>query len=56
MDIPEPRRGRPRALTPDQEAEARQLAAEGATLRELAHRYGISWSSIRRALLRGNAG
>ena len=41
--------GRPPALTPQQQAEARQRRAEGATLKELAQSYAVGISTIRRA-------
>jgi DNA invertase Pin-like site-specific DNA recombinase len=41
--------GRPPALTPVQQKEARQRRAEGATLDELARSYDVGESTIRRA-------
>jgi DNA invertase Pin-like site-specific DNA recombinase len=46
--------GRPPALTPQQQAEARQRRAEGATLKELARSYEVSAATISR--LAGNGG
>ena len=40
--------GRPPALTPQQQAEARQRRAEGATLKELARSYDVSAATISR--------
>jgi DNA invertase Pin-like site-specific DNA recombinase len=40
--------GRPPALTPQQQAEARQRRADGATLRELAASYNVGKSTIAR--------
>jgi DNA invertase Pin-like site-specific DNA recombinase len=40
--------GRPRKLTAAQQAEARRRRAEGATLTELAHSYGVGKSTISR--------
>jgi DNA invertase Pin-like site-specific DNA recombinase len=40
--------GRPPALTPQQQAEARQRRAEGATLKELAQSYDVSAATISR--------
>jgi DNA invertase Pin-like site-specific DNA recombinase len=40
--------GRPPALTPQQQAEARQRRAEGATLKELARSYNVSPATISR--------
>ena len=40
--------GRPPALTPQQQAEARQRRAEGATLKELARSYDVSQATISR--------
>lgn len=40
--------GRPRALTPQQQTEARQRRAEGATLQELADSYNVGRSTISR--------
>jgi DNA invertase Pin-like site-specific DNA recombinase len=40
--------GRPPALTPKQQAEARQRRAEGATLKELARSYDVSAATISR--------
>jgi DNA invertase Pin-like site-specific DNA recombinase len=40
--------GRPPALTSQQQAEARQRRAEGATLKELARSYGVSKATISR--------
>jgi DNA invertase Pin-like site-specific DNA recombinase len=40
--------GRPPALTPQQQAEARQRRAEGATLKELAKSYNVGHSTIAR--------
>jgi len=40
--------GRPPALTPQQQAEARQRRAEGATLKELARSYDVSKATISR--------
>jgi DNA invertase Pin-like site-specific DNA recombinase len=40
--------GRPPALTPQQQAEARQRRAEGATLEELAQSYNVGRETIRR--------
>ncbi len=40
--------GRPPALTPQQQAEARQRRAEGATLKELARSYNVSSATISR--------
>jgi DNA invertase Pin-like site-specific DNA recombinase len=40
--------GRPPKLTPAQQAEARRRPAEGATLAELAGRYGVGKSTISR--------
>jgi DNA invertase Pin-like site-specific DNA recombinase len=40
--------GRPASLTPQQQAEARQRRAEGATLRELARSYDVSAATISR--------
>jgi DNA invertase Pin-like site-specific DNA recombinase len=40
--------GRPPALTPQQQAEARQRRAEGATLKELARSYDVSLATISR--------
>jgi DNA invertase Pin-like site-specific DNA recombinase len=40
--------GRPPKLTPAQKAEARKRRAEGATLAELARRYGVGKSTISR--------
>jgi DNA invertase Pin-like site-specific DNA recombinase len=40
--------GRPPALTPQQQVEARQRRAEGATLKELARSYDVSASTISR--------
>ena len=40
--------GRPPALTPQQQAEARQRRAEGATLKELARSYDVSPATISR--------
>jgi DNA invertase Pin-like site-specific DNA recombinase len=41
--------GRPPALTPQQQNEARQRRAEGATLKELARSYDVSAATISRA-------
>ena len=41
--------GRPPALTPQQQVEARQRRAEGATLKELARSYDVSAATISRA-------
>ena len=41
--------GRPLALTPQQQAEARQRRADGATLKELAQSYNVGKSTISRA-------
>ena len=41
--------GRPPSLTPQQQAEARQRRAEGATLKELARSYDVSPATISRA-------
>jgi DNA invertase Pin-like site-specific DNA recombinase len=43
--------GRPPALTPQQQAEARQRRAEGATLEELAQSYNVGRSTIARLLV-----
>jgi DNA invertase Pin-like site-specific DNA recombinase len=40
--------GRPPKLTDAQKAEARRRRAQGATLAELAHRYGVGKSTISR--------
>ena len=40
--------GRPRALTPQQQAEARRRRAEGATLKELARSYNVGIATISR--------
>ena len=40
--------GRPRALTPQQQTEAQQRRAEGATLKELARSYDVSPATISR--------
>jgi DNA invertase Pin-like site-specific DNA recombinase len=40
--------GRPPALTPQQQAEARQRRTEGATLKELARSYDVSAATISR--------
>jgi DNA invertase Pin-like site-specific DNA recombinase len=40
--------GRPPKLTPTQQAEARRRRAQGATLAELAHTYGVGKSTISR--------
>jgi DNA invertase Pin-like site-specific DNA recombinase len=40
--------GRPRSLTPQQQAEARQRRAEGATLKELAQSYDVGIATISR--------
>jgi DNA invertase Pin-like site-specific DNA recombinase len=40
--------GRPPSLTPQQQAEARQRRAEGATLKELARSYDVSPATISR--------
>jgi DNA invertase Pin-like site-specific DNA recombinase len=40
--------GRPPKLTPQQQKEARRRRAEGATLAELARRYGVGKSTISR--------
>jgi DNA invertase Pin-like site-specific DNA recombinase len=40
--------GRPSALTPQQQAEARQRRADGATLKELAQSYNVGRSTISR--------
>jgi DNA-binding MurR/RpiR family transcriptional regulator len=40
--------GRPPALTPQQQTEARQRRAEGATLKELARSYDVSAATISR--------
>ncbi len=40
--------GRPPALTPQQQAEARQRRAEGATLKELARSYNVGVATISR--------
>jgi DNA invertase Pin-like site-specific DNA recombinase len=40
--------GRPSALTPQQQAEARQRRAEGATLKELAQSYNVGRATISR--------
>jgi DNA-binding MurR/RpiR family transcriptional regulator len=40
--------GRPPSLTPQQQAEARQRRAEGATLKELARSYDVSQATISR--------
>ncbi len=40
--------GRPRALTPQQQGEARQRRAEGATLKELAESYNVGLATISR--------
>jgi DNA invertase Pin-like site-specific DNA recombinase len=45
--------GRPPALTPQQQAEARRRRAEGATLKELAQSYGVGLATISR-LRRGS--
>ena len=42
--------GRPPALTPQQQAEARQRRADGATLKELADSYNVGRSTISRLL------
>ena len=42
------RMGRPPALTPQQQAEARQRRAEGATLKELAQSYNVGRATISR--------
>ncbi len=42
--------GRPSALTPDQQAEARQRRAEGATLKELAQSYNVGRATISRSV------
>jgi DNA invertase Pin-like site-specific DNA recombinase len=42
--------GRPPALTPDQQAEARQRRAEGATLKELAQSYNVGRATVSRVL------
>jgi len=44
--------GRPSALTPQQQAEARQRRSEGATLKELAKSYNVAIATIAR-LARG---
>lgn len=41
--------GRPPALTPQQQAEARQRRADGATIRELVASYNVGRSTIARA-------
>jgi DNA invertase Pin-like site-specific DNA recombinase len=41
--------GRPPSLTPAQQKEATRRRAQGATLQELAHRYNVGISTIRRA-------
>jgi hypothetical protein len=38
--------GRPPALTPQQQAEARKRRAEGATLKELAQSYNVGIATI----------
>lgn len=43
--------GRPPSLTPQQQAEARQRRAEGATLKELARSYDVSAATISRLSL-----
>lgn len=40
--------GRPASLTPQQQAEARQRRAEGATLKELAQSYNVGQATISR--------
>jgi DNA invertase Pin-like site-specific DNA recombinase len=45
--------GRPPALTPDQQAEARQRRAEGATLKELAQSYNVGRATVSRVLADG---
>jgi DNA invertase Pin-like site-specific DNA recombinase len=42
--------GRPPALTPQQQAEARQRRAEGATLKELAQSYNVARATISRLM------
>lgn len=42
--------GRPQALTPQQQAEARQRRAEGATLKELARSYNVGLATISRTV------
>jgi DNA-binding MurR/RpiR family transcriptional regulator len=42
--------GRPPSLTPQQQAEARQRRAEGATLKELARSYDVSPATISRLI------
>ncbi|CAG4925412.1 unnamed protein product [Acidocella sp. C78] len=42
--------GRPPALTPQQQAEARQRRAEGATLKELAQSYNVGRATISRMM------
>jgi DNA invertase Pin-like site-specific DNA recombinase len=44
--------GRPPALTPQQQAEARQRRAEGATLKELAESYNVGRATISRVMTR----
>jgi DNA invertase Pin-like site-specific DNA recombinase len=44
--------GRPPSLTPQQQAEARQRRAEGATLKELARSYDVSAATISRLTVR----
>src|ERR1700674_606642 len=41
---------RPRPLSPEQQAEARRLLADGATWGELARHFGYSYSGLRRQL------
>jgi DNA invertase Pin-like site-specific DNA recombinase len=47
--------GRPPALTPQQQAEARQRRAEGATLSELAKSYNVGLATISRLTKKGSA-
>ena len=47
--------GRPPALTPQQQAEARQRRADGATLKELARSYNVGRSTISRLTITGVA-
>ncbi|KAA9154749.1 helix-turn-helix domain-containing protein [Microbacterium lushaniae] len=47
--------GRPRALTPTEEAEVRERAAQGASLSKLAGIYGVGRTTIRRTLARSEA-
>ncbi len=46
---------RPPALTPPQQAEARQRRADGATLKELAQSYNVGLATISRLMKTGAA-